>query len=138
MDRETRDFFVSVLLGSRKLSECKEPEAALISRGKDVISVQHTKHLTSNKDDFLSSPVIDVIIDYYKKTENNEDDEEALFSTHFPSYTEFQALHNTPIRVIYFFGNVSDEKSCKLLNQLGKEAVEGGVSDDYTIINLKT
>ena len=138
MDKRTRDFFVSVLLQSKGLSECKLSSAALISRGKNIVTNQYSYGLTSSRDNYLSSPIISAVLEYNVSSRNSSDDEEALFSTYFPNFSELQVLHNTQIRTIYFFGDISDTKSAKFLNQLGKDARKDGMSDDYRIINLKT
>lgn len=39
-----------------------------------------------------------------------------LFSTYFPSYYEFLLLLQTPIRTVYYLGDVDDEKAVSLLN----------------------
>jgi hypothetical protein len=62
-------------------------------------------------------------------------DEPTLFSTYFPSLEELLLLVYTPIRTIYFFGDIEDERVVKFLNSYKNRKAVG--SSDFEIICMK-
>jgi hypothetical protein len=56
-----------------------------------------------------------------------------LFSSYFPSYYEFLLLLLTPIRTVYYLGDVHDERAVSLLNAHTMSAPVDG----FEVIALK-
>jgi len=56
-------------------------------------------------------------------------------SSYFPSYEEFLMLIMTDIRKIYYFGDITDERSVKFLNDVSGGRFEDG---SFEIIKLES
>lgn len=84
---------------------------------------------------------MDAVIEFYRRgavlefCSRGADKENApiLFSSYFPSYYEFLLLLLTPIRTVYYLGDVHDERAVSLLNAHTASAPQDG----FEIIGLK-
>ncbi len=128
MDERLRDHFARHVLSAQQLSECEDPRAAVVVRGERVIGTGISKSLIPNQA-HQSSAIAKAVLEhqsqggrkvkYYEDWASfsyQDDHPPRLFSTYFPSYDEFLLLFLTPIREVYYFGDVTDEKAVKLLN----------------------
>ena len=137
MDDRRRDYFASVVFQSKRLSECEQPKAALIVRGKSILGVGSNRTITTERTGkagqtrrpIESSPVFDALQQFFSgpgykgiggRNENTQDPEEGgvAFLTYFPHVDELKLLYQSEIKKIYFFGDIDDEDSTNFINDL--------------------
>jgi len=61
------------------------------------------------------------------------DNDEYLFSTYFPSYSDFMLLHLTTIRTVYYMGDADDAQAVQFLNMHTLHQTTNG----FELINIK-
>lgn len=135
MDEKRRNFFASVVQQSKQLSECIKPKASLIVRGESIYGIGYNKAIISgaaggekhDKDYYETSPVFDAIkqdvlrgnIEYAgQEVRGNKPGRGVAFLSYFPHIDEIKLLYQAGIFTIYFFGDIDDEDSVNLMNNI--------------------
>lgn len=163
MDARRRNYFTAIVLGLRGLSECRNPKAAIVIRGEDILGKGYSRAITTRRsglkrDEYRtieSSPVYEAILqathcftgrgrgisgitrtpekDTKEKEKEEITEKECIILTYFPNPDEIKMLWHTTIRDIYFFGDIDDEESANLINDLIDD--ESG-KNPFNVINL--
>ena len=129
MDSRERDLYARLVLELSKFSESKNPRSAIIVGGNCIFGLSFSKIISPKNTSLDSSPILEAIAVFYKT--HSTPGEYFLISTYFPSYSEFEMLSYTPIRKVYYMGDVNDEKAVLFINAHTKLIGEG-----FEIINL--
>lgn len=134
MDERRRDYFAEYLQRYKQFSEHRDPRTALIAGGTHILACASNDVIYEGST-YETSPIVAAILSWYKHhgAQNPYEDKTYLFSSYFPSMQDLLAILLTPIRSVYFFGDIDKEDAAILLNDHNRH---GGLSQRIELIRL--
>jgi hypothetical protein len=130
MDEKRRDYFARVVYQSKQLSECTEPKAALIVRGKSICGVGYNRTILPKSAGkleraFETYPVFGALQESFSRSnfegigqgDEEHRGERAAFLTYFPHIDELILLYEADIKKVYFIGDIDDIETKDFLDE---------------------
>jgi hypothetical protein len=123
MDEKRRNLFADLVLQCKCLSKCRESKAAIVvGNSEQLISIGYNAPIS---EDYYQYPIMMALQHLFGEPLS-------VFLSYFPHVDELLLLVPTPIRTIYFWGEVNDEATVQFLNSYNETS-----QIPFEIINLK-
>ncbi len=121
MDGRNRDYFTSILLETRRLSELPSALSVVIGRAEELISAGYSKEYGNLEYHLVqTTPLYSALFDFVKKGSPAHC---SIFFSYFPSPLEIEMLVFSKIYQIYFIGEITNPETVSYLNKLQKHLI---------------
>jgi deoxycytidylate deaminase len=113
-----KSVFAGLTLGNKELSGCPIKQGAVLVQNHRILSHGYNRRIIKDKEWEVSA-----IYDTLFGARNLDLTGSSIFSTYFPSLDELKLIIAAGIISLYFFGEVQNIESVKLLNALPEASI---------------